>query len=192
MHIYTGSSHTSSAYGSSYIFRKLAGLGLTLLLTRLLALLLISMPVMAEDAVSPSQTDRVLKVGTMHSPPFIIENADGSFDGISIMLWDHIAKRLDLRYEFHTGNIETLLTQLETGEIDVAVAALTITEQREVGLDFTHPFYTTGLSGGTRYRATQHDHRLADPAVLLAISASGWPADIGATVCGLAGLVYRA
>jgi polar amino acid transport system substrate-binding protein len=146
MHIYPGNSHINSAYRSSYIFRKLAGLGLTLLLTRLLVLLLISMPVMAEDAVSPAQTDRVLKVGTMHSPPFIIENADGSFEGISIMLWDHIAKRLDLRYEFHTGNIETLLTQLETGEIDVAVAALTITEQREVGLDFTHPFYTTGLS----------------------------------------------
>jgi polar amino acid transport system substrate-binding protein len=141
---------TDSTSRSSYICRKFATREparlLTLLFTLLLALLLTPAHVMAEEAVRASQPDRILNVGTMHSPPFIIQNADGSFEGVSIMLWDHIAKRLDLRYELHTGNIETLLAQLETGEIDVAVAALTITEQREVGLDFTHPFYTTGLS----------------------------------------------
>ena len=141
---------TDSTSRSSYICRKFATREparlLTLLFTLLLALILTPAPVMAEEAVRASQPDRILNVGTMHSPPFIIQNADGSFEGVSIMLWDHIAKRLDLRYELHTGNIETLLAQLETGEIDVAVAALTITEQREVGLDFTHPFYTTGLS----------------------------------------------
>jgi polar amino acid transport system substrate-binding protein len=141
---------TDSTSRSSYICRKFATREparlLTLLFTLLLALILTPAHVMAEEAVRASQPDRILNVGTMHSPPFIIQNADGSFEGVSIKLWDHIAKRLDLRYELHTGNIETLLAQLETGEIDVAVAALTITEQREVGLDFTHPFYTTGLS----------------------------------------------
>lgn len=118
-----------------------------LLRALLCGLLLVPIIAVAESQASPApQIPEPLQVGTMHSPPFIIENADGSFDGISIVLWDHIATRLGLTYELHPGNIESLLARLESGEIDIAVAALTITEQREIALDFTHPFYTTGLA----------------------------------------------
>ena len=39
-----------------------------------------------------------------------------------------------------------MLDGVASGSLDVAVAALTITPEREQLLDFTHPFYSTGLA----------------------------------------------
>ena len=38
-----------------------------------------------------------------------------------------------------------MLDAVERGEVDAAVAALTITSEREQRMDFTHPFLSTGL-----------------------------------------------
>lgn len=61
-------------------------------------------------------------------------------------LWQAIAVDLGLTFEFEERTIQGLLDGVHAGELDVAVAALTITEQREIELDFTHPFHTTGFA----------------------------------------------
>ena len=43
-------------------------------------------------------------------------------------------------------NLRELLSAVESGDIDVAVSPLTITSSRENELDFTHPYYITGLN----------------------------------------------
>ena len=87
-----------------------------------------------------------LHVGTMHSPPFSIRQSDGSWGGISIDLWRKIADELEVHYQIEERSLSDLISGVASGEVDVAVAALTITESREKLLDFTHPIHSTGLA----------------------------------------------
>ncbi len=84
-------------------------------------------------------------VGTKEAPPFAMKDADGNWSGMSIELWDHIAGELGLEYELREYDLEGLLEAVRTGEVDAGVAALTATGKRELVMDFTHPFYNTGL-----------------------------------------------
>lgn len=91
-------------------------------------------------------SEKKILVGTKHSPPFAIKNEDGSWSGISIDLWAKIAREYDVDYELKEFDLEELLQAVGSGSVDVAVGALTMTPEREKAFDFTHPFYTTGLS----------------------------------------------
>ena len=88
---------------------------------------------------------RKLVVGTKEAPPFSIKKPDGRWSGISIELWETIARKLNLSYEIRELDLQQLLDGVRDGTLDAAVAALTITSGREGQLDFTHPFYSTGL-----------------------------------------------
>lgn len=89
--------------------------------------------------------DRPLIVATRHVPPFAIRASDGSWSGISIDLWTEVADELALRYEFRDMPLPRMLAGLGDGSVDVAVAALTVTPERESAFDFTHAFHTTGI-----------------------------------------------
>ena len=92
----------------------------------------------------PEGMDSTLTVGTKEAPPFVIKNEDGTWSGISIDLWEQIATEKGYQFEYQEFDLEGLLNSVQNNEVDVAVAALTITEQRERVLDFTHPYFVTG------------------------------------------------
>lgn len=92
-----------------------------------------------------SISERPLIVGTKVAEPFVIKKEDGSFTGISIELWQRIAEEMGLQYEIREVGLSELISGLQDGTIDVSVAALTVTAEREQQIDFTHPFHTTGL-----------------------------------------------
>jgi ABC-type amino acid transport substrate-binding protein len=96
-------------------------------------------------ASDESQSGQTLIVGTKEAPPFSMKDSAGSWTGISIQLWQQIATDLGLRFEFRELDLQGLLDGVKGGSLDAAVAALTITPEREQIFDFTHPFYTTGL-----------------------------------------------
>lgn len=100
----------------------------------------------AERPQAAAQPARQLIVGTKVAPPFSIKNPDGSWSGISIELWQAIASDLGYSYEFHERDLRELIDQARDGKLDAAVAALTVTSEREKLVDFSHPFYTTGLA----------------------------------------------
>jgi len=52
---------------------------------------------------------------------------------------------MGIGYEFYEYDLKGLLDAAEQGTIDAAVAALTITADRETRLDFSHSFYSSGL-----------------------------------------------
>jgi polar amino acid transport system substrate-binding protein len=96
------------------------------------------------DASVSSQQELV--VGTKEAPPFAMKAADGSWSGISIDLWRRVADELHLRYRIsEEPNVQGLIDGVAAGRFDIAVAALTVTAVRERVIDFTEPFYTTGL-----------------------------------------------
>lgn len=98
----------------------------------------------AQPAVQ--QSDRELVVGTREAPPFSMKGQDGAWEGISIDLWRHIAERLHLHYRIEDrGSVQDLVDAVASGQVDVAVAALTVTADRRKVMDFTQPFFETGL-----------------------------------------------
>ena len=102
------------------------------------------LPAAAQD------TTRTLVVGVKEAPPFAIQQPDGTWGGISIILWEQVAEELDLPYEWQERDLQGLLEGVEDGSLDAAVAALTVTAEREEGMDFSHPFYASGLGIAVR------------------------------------------
>ncbi len=91
-----------------------------------------------------------LLVGTRNIPPFAIKNSDGSWGGLSIELWHEIASELEMKYEFRELTLDELLEKLESKELDVVVAATSVTAAREARIDFSHPFFDAGLGIAVR------------------------------------------
>ena len=99
-----------------------------------------------DTASAPISSRQELVIGTKEAPPFAMKVADGSWSGISIDLWRHVADDLHLRYRFsEEPTVQGLIEGGAVGRFDVAVAALTVTGARERIVDFTEPFYVTGL-----------------------------------------------
>ncbi len=117
--------------------------------TVLMALACLGVLLAAAPAPVPPAADvlgRELVVGTRVSPPFAMKNDDGTWGGISIDLWRHLAAPLHLRYRIEDrGSVQDLLAAVASGQVDVAVAALTVTSERRKTMDFTQPFFSTGL-----------------------------------------------
>jgi len=110
---------------------------------RVLAIVLVVGALLA-TAGAQAET-RKLVVATREAPPFVIRQEDGTLSGIAIDLWRHIAKDLGVAYEFKEIDPAGMLEGLQDGSIDAAVAALTVTLQLETLVDFSHPYYTSGL-----------------------------------------------
>lgn len=113
----------------------------------------VSTPLLAQTPASEANRTatenlptKTLTVGTKVAPPFVMKQDDGSFEGISIELWQQLAERLGLKFEFKETSLDNLITGLEDGSLDASIAALTVTAPREELIDFGHPFYTTGLA----------------------------------------------
>ncbi len=92
----------------------------------------------------PPET-RELVIGTKVAPPFAMKTEDGTWRGISIDLWRRIADQTHLRYRFQETTLKGLTDGVAEGQLDAAVAALTVTGPRQRIVDFTQPFYSTGL-----------------------------------------------
>lgn len=76
--------------------------------------------------------------------PFMFKK-DGEWTGFEIELWRAVAEANDWEYQFTTMNFSGILTALQTARVDGAIAAITITSKREEVMDFSHPYYDSGL-----------------------------------------------
>ena len=113
----------------------------------LTTLLLSAQLTRAEQApTAPSPQQRPLTIGVKDAPPFAMKAADGVWQGISIDLWRKVARELGLQYELvEVPTVQQLIKDTSSGRFDVAVAALTVTADRERIVDFTQSYYVTGL-----------------------------------------------
>jgi len=99
------------------------------------------LPAAAQVAERPE-----LIIGTKEAPPFSMKGADGTWSGISVDLWRKIGEQLQLRYSFvEDPTVPGLLEGTANGKYDAAVAAVTVTAKRDRMVDFSQPFYVSGL-----------------------------------------------
>ncbi len=101
---------------------------------------------------SPEGAARHVTIATRDVPPFAMK-VDGGWDGIAIELLRQVAESIGLELELKEMDLAQMLDAIRTGEVDAAAAALTITAEREWDMDFTHPFFSSGLGVAVRQRA---------------------------------------
>jgi ABC-type amino acid transport substrate-binding protein len=105
-------------------------------------------PAAAEPAVPT--TPKKLRVYTKPIEPFAFQK-DGKDLGFSLDLWDRIARELGVEYELHWDKtVGEVVEHVKNGDADVGIAAISITSERERAIDFTTPFYESGLAILTR------------------------------------------
>jgi len=94
---------------------------------------------------APSVTKQKLIVGLTPNPPFVIHEPDGSWTGISVELWQEVAKEIGLNYEYRETDFKGQFEGLDNGWLDATVGPLTITAEREEICDFTHAYFVSSL-----------------------------------------------
>jgi ABC-type amino acid transport substrate-binding protein len=100
----------------------------------------------------PADAPKPLRVAIKSFEPFVY--ADGAVPkGFSIDLWNEIAAIVNVRTSFvRRATVGDLLDMAERGECDAAIAGVTISAEREGRVDFTHPYYRSGLRIGVPVR----------------------------------------
>lgn len=91
------------------------------------------------------ETSSPLHVGISPFTPFVIIKGD-KIEGYSIDLWTKIAAELQVDYRFlQSTGVSDKLKNLVEMRTDVAIGGISITEERERKIDFSHPYFHTGL-----------------------------------------------
>lgn len=73
---------------------------------------------------------------------------DGEYVGFDIDIINEVADRVGFEIELETTNFDGIIPGLQTGTFDIAVAGITITDERDEVVDFTSPYYKSGLRIG--------------------------------------------
>lgn len=122
--------------------------------------LLLVLAVVAASGCTGTQSrklveDGYLTIGTeAQFPPFEIRKADGSFYGFDIALGEALAKELGLKPKFVDTDFASIIASLSAGKFDVAMSAMTITEERKKTINFSDSYFDAGLSMAVPFSST--------------------------------------
>ncbi len=91
--------------------------------------------------------NNVLRVGTepIFAPFEFPKEGNQGYTGFDIELMEAIGKQMGKKVEFVAMGFDALIPALKTGNIDVAIAGMNITEERKKVVTFSEPYYTSGL-----------------------------------------------
>jgi polar amino acid transport system substrate-binding protein len=86
-----------------------------------------------------------LRVMVDEDPPFVVRRAD-DWAGWAIDLWTEVARRAQLDWEiFDAGTPDEVVATLVAGRADVGVGDISVTKERAARIDFSHPYFHSGL-----------------------------------------------
>lgn len=112
--------------------------------TLLLILSAVSLLVPLRDATAQA-TGTKLRVVTRNLEPFSFEK-DGRRVGFAAELWDQLARETGNEYEVQVVNsAQEIIDAVQNKSADVGVGAISVTSKREEVIDFSQPFYESGL-----------------------------------------------
>ena len=83
----------------------------------------------------------VVRLGTEGAyPPYNFINDAGEVDGFERKFGDELCKRAELSCEWTTNEWDSIIPNLQSGNYDVIIAGMSITDQREEIVDFSQPY----------------------------------------------------
>lgn len=91
--------------------------------------------------------NKILRVGTepAFAPFEFPKEGSKELTGFDMDLIRAIGKQMGYKVEISGMGFDALIPALNAGNIDVAIAGMTITEERKKAIDFSDPYYTAGL-----------------------------------------------
>ena len=101
----------------------------------------------AEEAAAEVKT---VEAGKLHMatnaafPPYEMISDNGGFEGIDVEIATLIAQKLGLELVVDDMEFGSVITSVQGGKSDIAMAGLTVTEERKQNVDFTES-YATGV-----------------------------------------------
>ena len=101
----------------------------------------------AEEAAADIKT---VEAGKLHMatnaafPPYEMISDNGGFEGIDVEIATLIAQKLGLELVVDDMEFGSVITSVQGGKSDIAMAGLTVTEERKQNVDFTES-YATGV-----------------------------------------------
>ena len=86
-------------------------------------------------------------VGIALFPPNVMQAAEGDdrYTGFDIELWEEVRRIAGIESEYELLPFEKLLEAVAAGDVDVAIAGITVNAEREHQMDFSHPYMQSGL-----------------------------------------------
>lgn len=89
------------------------------------------------------------KLQAVTDPSFVpfemMDQKTGKMVGFDMDILAEVAKRAGFEYDLRTMDFNGIIPAVQTGNADVALAGITITEEREKIVDFSDPYYDSGL-----------------------------------------------
>lgn len=76
--------------------------------------------------------------------PFEFKQGD-KYVGFDIDMWDAIAKEIGVQYKLQPMDFNGILPALQTNNVDVALAGITIKDERKKVIDFSDGYYDSGF-----------------------------------------------
>lgn len=96
-------------------------------------------------AVSATAAEKKLVVATDTAfVPFEFKQGN-QYVGFDVDLWAAIAKELKIDYTLKPMDFSGIIPGLQTRNVDLALAGITITEERKKAIDFSDGYYKSGL-----------------------------------------------
>lgn len=78
--------------------------------------------------------------------PFeMMDPETGEMIGFDMEIIAEVAERAGFEYDLNTMDFNGIIPALQTGNVDIAIAGITITEERQQIVDFSDPYYDSGL-----------------------------------------------
>jgi ABC-type amino acid transport substrate-binding protein len=114
---------------------------IVLIATILVCPILSSEPVARQGFKKPGR----LLVGVTDFPPYSMKTNDGRWEGLSIEIWQKVAKELGVEFEIREYNrLKQIAEAIQDAKIDLTPTML-VTAYNETVMDLSHSFYRSGL-----------------------------------------------
>ena len=120
---------------------------LVLMMTLLMAVMMAAGCGGGDKKAPAAQAPKVLKVGTepTFAPFEFQEEGSKEFDGFDMDLIRAIGKQLNMKVEILNMGFDALIPAINAGNIDLAIAGMSITPDRQKAVDMSDPYYVSGL-----------------------------------------------
>ncbi|MFH1886107.1 MAG: transporter substrate-binding domain-containing protein [Pseudomonadota bacterium] len=99
-----------------------------------------------ESTIEQAARRGVLRVGMSTFVPWAMQDKNGEFIGFEIDVARRLAEDMGVKVEFVPTKWSGIIPALITGKFDVIIGGMGIQPQRNLKVNFTQPYYYTGMS----------------------------------------------
>ena len=115
------------------------------MMKRKIAAVLMGLSLIGAASTAVAQDKELIVATDTAFVPFEFKQGS-TYTGFDIDLWAAVAKELNLKYKLQPMDFNGIIPGLQTRNIDVALAGITIRDDRKQVIDFSDPYYESGLA----------------------------------------------